>query len=187
MLSHGSAPPEPGWLPDEVVSAVLLAVDYNLADVRVLTQACLALGNVGRADPTLCRRVMFDGGLQSLSSAMKAFHWDSGLQVAAISALAVALASVPDSRLHVLTEHVPLLDLVLSTADSFLSSAIVQQYVCAFCALLLTEGLTCQKHVVLSTMVTIVLVLSSSVYANRRCSHAACAGSCCCCHGNPLT
>jgi len=82
---------------------------------------------------------MFDGGLQSLSSAMKAFHWDSGLQVAAISALAVALASVPDSRLHVLTEHVPLLDLVLSTADSFLSSAIVQQYVCAFCALLLTE------------------------------------------------
>lgn len=46
-----------------------------------------------KIDPTLCRRVMFDGGLQSLSSAMKAFHWDSGLQVAAISALAVALAS----------------------------------------------------------------------------------------------
>jgi len=49
MLSHGLAPAVPGWLPDEVVSAVLLAVDYNLADVRVLTQACLALGNVGRA------------------------------------------------------------------------------------------------------------------------------------------
>jgi len=46
-----------------------------------------------KVDPTLCRRVVFDGGLQSLSSAMKAFHWDSGLQVAAISALAVALAS----------------------------------------------------------------------------------------------
>jgi len=49
MLSRDSALPVPGWLPDEVVSAVLLAVDYNQADVRVLTQACLALGNVGRA------------------------------------------------------------------------------------------------------------------------------------------
>jgi len=31
MLSHGLAPPVPGWLPDEVVSAVLLAVEGDVS------------------------------------------------------------------------------------------------------------------------------------------------------------
>ena len=47
---------------------------------------------------------------------------------------------VPDGRLHVATEHGTLLDLILSTAENFPNSAPVQQYVCAFHALLLAEG-----------------------------------------------
>lgn len=79
MLSHGSAPPEPGWLPDEVVSAVLLAVDYNLADVRVLTQACLALGNVGSAGvqhiPVLILgSLTFCSHLVAFKSSVAVFH-----------------------------------------------------------------------------------------------------------------
>ena len=107
--------------------------------------------------------MLFDGGLQSLSSAMEAYHWSSKLQVAALSALAVTLSSgedslhirslrykqldcsppsppVPDSRLHVATVHGTLLDLVLCVAENFPNNAPVQQYVCAFHALLLAEG-----------------------------------------------
>lgn len=93
---------------------------------------------------------------------MEAYHWSPKLQVAALSALAVTLASgenslhirslpyqqldcslpppVPDGRLHVATVHGTLLDLVLCVAENFPNSAPVQQYVCAFHALLLAEG-----------------------------------------------
>ncbi len=112
-------------------------------------------------DPDQCVSILFSGGVLTVASAMVAFDSSFSIQVAALSALAVALAhgqsamkiqlgeraaqsihsrTAPSGRLRLLSEDGHVLDLALAAMEGFPREPRVQQYGCAFLALLICEG-----------------------------------------------
>ncbi len=72
---------------------------------------------------------------------METFPSSPTLQTGAMSALAVGLGCCThEGRLHLLSEHGKLLDLVLVAMESFPDNDQVQEYACSFMALLTAEG-----------------------------------------------
>ena len=71
---------------------------------------------------------------------METFPHSPTLQVSAVSALAVGLGCWPEGRLHLLSQHGKLLDLVLLAMEGFPQHPQVQEYACSFLALLMAES-----------------------------------------------
>lgn len=90
--------------------------------------------------PSLSEQLLGDHALNSLAVHMKTFPGSAMLQVSAMSSLAVGLGCWPEGRLHLLSEHGKLLDLVLVAMESFPEDEQVQEYTCSFMALLTAEG-----------------------------------------------
>ena len=126
------------------MSAVLLAMDSHPTNLKVQREACLAVGNIGRAgrssllqgvafrvpslalllcnpaDPSQCRVVLFSGGAESVSEAMEGFDSSPTVQIAAMAALSVVLANgwyCLMTPLHRILEFDPFSLLQFLTAD----------------------------------------------------------------------
>ncbi len=83
---------------------------------------------------------MSDRALPTLAGIMETFYQSPTLQVSAISTLAVGLGCWPEGRLHLLSQHGRLLDLVLQAMEGFPHHPQVQEYACSFMALLMAES-----------------------------------------------
>lgn len=128
-----------GVVPVEAVSAILQAMECHPTAEKTLSQGCLALGNIGRAVPSLSGELLGDRVLFTLGEVMSRFPASPTLQTSVISALAVGLGCCPQARLRLLSQHGSLLDLVLSAMETFSDGDQLQAYGCSFLALLMAE------------------------------------------------
>lgn len=90
--------------------------------------------------PSQCEQLMSDRALPTLAVVMETFPDSPSLQVSVISVVAVGLGSWPEGRLHLLSQHGKLLDLVLRAMEVFPQHPQLQEYACSFLALLMAEG-----------------------------------------------